>query len=217
MDPLAIMPASSLLQIDISLLRRGGRVLFRDFSLSLSPGNCVHITGPNGVGKSSLLRAMVGLLPFQGTILKTPNIFFLPTEGDFCPGQTVHEYQQLWRTFEEVILNDSSLTPLNQEKIFLPKDVFTKRIDRLSSGMQQRVNLSRLGNTRALLWILDEPWQHLDREAAAVLDACIIGHLKLGGAVVFTSHDQRVFSFETASVDLTALIPTTLAEDAWPF
>jgi ABC-type transport system involved in cytochrome c biogenesis ATPase subunit len=160
---------------------------------------------------------MVGLLPFQGTILKTPGILFLPTEQDFPPGQTVYEYQRLWRTFEEVILNDSPLTSLNQEKIFLPKDVFTKRIDRLSSGMQQRVKLWRLGDTRAVLWILDEPWQHLDREAAGVLDNCIMAHLKRGGAVIFTSHDQRVFSFETASVDLTALESSVLVEDAWPF
>ena len=219
-NAISFMTPSPLLHMDVPLLVRGGRPLLQNFSLQVSSGDSVHITGPNGVGKSSLLRAMVGLLPFQGPcVIRTPSVFFLPTERDIPDGQTAKAYLSLWSCFETHVLKDGGAPALASEnrKDFLPQKVFTQPIHRLSSGMQQRVRLSRLAQTRSQLWILDEPWQSLDHDASRILDDCIAHHLARGGAVIWTSHDHRTFPFVSRTVDLSAFVAVAEKEDQWPF
>lgn len=212
------MRTCPLLHIDIPLLVRGGRPLLRDVSLTVSSGQGVHITGPNGVGKSSLLRAMVGLLPFQGPRpMRTPSVFFLPTDNDMPDEQTAKTYISLWQRFERCTLKESLTHPATPKDCFVSEAVLAKPMHHLSSGMHQRVRLSLLAQTQCLLWILDEPWRSLDQEAARVLDACIIRRLAQGGAVIWTSHDQRPFPFVTQTLDLSAFVAVAETEDRWPF
>ena len=212
------MTISPLLHINIPLLVRGGRSLLQNFSLQVSSGDSVHITGPNGVGKSSLLRAMVGLLPFQGPRpVRTSSVFFLPTEKDILDEQTAKAYVSLWQRFEACIFNETPFPAAIPKDCFISEAVSAKPMHHLSSGMHQRVRLSLLAQTRCQLWILDEPWQSLDQEAARVLDACIIRHLAQGGAVIWTSHDQRPFPFVTQTLDLSAFVAVAETEDRWPF
>jgi ABC-type transport system involved in cytochrome c biogenesis ATPase subunit len=163
---------------------------------------------------------MVGLLPLQGPcVIRTPSVFFLPTERDIPDGQTAKAYLSLWSRFETYVLKDGAAPALASEnrKDFLPQKVFTQPIHRLSSGMQQRVRLSRLAQTRSQLWILDEPWQSLDHDAAGILDDCIARHTARGGAVVWTHHGYRSFPFQPRIMDLSDFVPTTETEDPWPF
>ncbi|MFM7622298.1 MAG: ATP-binding cassette domain-containing protein [Alphaproteobacteria bacterium] len=220
------MTLPPLLSIDVPLLMRGGRPLVKDFSLRVYAGDTVHITGPNGVGKSSLLRAMVGLLPFQGPRpVRTPSVFFLPTDKDYLDGQTGKAYLALWKSFETQVLGStlggyggfSPVKPEDQNDLFLPKQSLTLPMGRLSSGMQQRVRLSRLMQTQSQLWILDEPWQALDHDAAGVLDDCITRHQARGGAVIWTSHTLRAFPFAHRTLDLSTFVPAADTEDPWPF
>ncbi len=200
------------LAADQLTVSRGDRVLFSDLSFQVEPGRVLLVEGRNGSGKTTLLRTLVGLrYPDEGEVTwcGTP-----VTEGALAgdlawighlPGVkgdlTVHENLQM-------ALSLGVSTGLSLEEA-VDRLGLTECEDRLvkhlSAGQRRRVALARLLLVQARLWVLDEPYTSLDREAVGFVESLITEHAASGGIVIMTAHqDVRLAGVELQRIDLSA-------------
>jgi heme exporter protein A len=197
------------LSVDGLAVERGGRLLFRDLSFAVAPGEILSVHGRNGAGKSSLLRVLAGLLePLAGCV------FLRFLDGDsgqnadvsahFCghldavkPALTVRETLQFWASLYggpkdgvARAIEAWSLKPLAD----LPGQY-------LSAGQKRRVALSRLSVAPRPVWLLDEPSAALDAAAKALLIARGEAHAASGGLIVVASHEPLWPNARTLNLD----------------
>ncbi len=191
-------PISQLEARQITCLR-GERELFSHLSLEVLGGQCLHIRGQNGVGKTSLLRILTGLsAPEFGQIL---------WNGQDIQGQTEEFHRQLLFAGHRDALKED-LTALENIQMYaaidgvaLPYEESLATLWRfglqgredlpvncLSAGQKKRVLMARMLTRRAQLWILDEPFNALDTHAVGELQDLIQEHLANQGLVIMTSH-----------------------------
>lgn len=180
---------------------RGERRLFQDLNLSVSAGECLHVRGENGVGKTSLLRLLTGLsTPEAGEILwKGQSIakdsssyhrelLFLGHRDALKEDLTALENLQLYAALDDI--------QLPEDKAFAALWRFGLRgrehlpVNCLSAGQKRRVLMARMLTRQAKLWILDEPFNALDIHAVEALQILIAEHVGQGGLVVLTSHQE---------------------------
>lgn len=168
---------SALLRFEEVALRRGGRLLFERLSLSLEPGDALQVVGPNGTGKSSLIRLAAGLLRCEsGTIQRSPMAL---ADDNLALDRELPLKRALsfWGGTVEPPMEAMGLTALASVPVRF-----------LSSGQGKRATLARVAASGAPLWLLDEPLNALDGDGAACLSELIAGHLGSGGAVLAASH-----------------------------
>lgn len=174
---------------------RGGRLLFRDLALALGPGQAGLLTGPNGVGKSSLLRLLAGLLePAAGS-------YRVPQTRALCDDRLALDEQlpleqalRFWARLDgkgdadvESAMQRAGLDHLAE----VPVRYF-------STGQRQRARLARTYLAGARLWLLDEPANGLDKASVAQLGAVLQQHLDSGGIILAASHIPLPIAFEVA-------------------
>lgn len=190
---------------------RGGKTLFRALSFGAARGELVRIAGPNGSGKTSLLRILCGLLsPTQGAV-----------RWRGAPiRQMAEEYsRQLVYVGHAPAVKDD-LTPRENLDItcrlagveprgealgwalsaFAVPDLPVRK---LSQGQRRRAALARLLLSEGTpLWLLDEPFAALDTGAAAYTEELIDRHVSAGGTVFYTTHQQAAIDARARVIDL---------------
>ncbi len=162
--------------------RRGDRVLFHGLSLALAPGEALLVAGSNGIGKSSLIRILAGLLaPYAGSVERLGEAGLVDERPALDPHLPLAAALTFWARFDGARAADAArrlgLEPLGDVPVRF-----------LSTGQKKRAALARLIGQSAPLWLLDEPLNGLDRDAAALVEALIAEHCTAGGIAVIASH-----------------------------
>lgn len=163
--------------------RRGDRVLFRGVSLSLEPGEALQVLGANGIGKSSLLRILAGLMPaFTGTVERVGAVGLIDERPALDPHLPLGRALAFWRWIDGPV--EDALARLGLA------DLVDVPVRYLSTGQKKRAALARLIGQAAPVWLLDEPLNGLDRDAAALAQAIAAEHCAGGGICVIASHQS---------------------------
>ncbi len=177
---------------------RDDRVLFSGLSFAVRPGEVLQVEGPNGSGKTSLLRIVCGLLlPSLGEVLwceepvNRVRADFLAElsylghhngiKGELTPLENLHFAATL-------SLRRPDTDPAAVLARFALRGFEDVPCRTLSAGQNRRVGLARLLMSRGLLWVLDEPFSSLDRKGIRDLEATFEEHVGNGGMIVLTTH-----------------------------
>lgn len=192
------------LDVDSITLRRGERTLISSLSFAIAAGEALVLKGPNGVGKTTLMRAVAGFIrPASGHITLRGGVdelsvaeqsHFVSHQNAVKAALTVRENAAFWCRFQanggdsgdedqaDPERADAALARLGLGAI---ADI---RAQYLSAGQRRRLALARLLLCKRALWLLDEPTVSLDAEATRVLADVIAGHLAVGGLVLAATH-----------------------------
>jgi ABC-type transport system involved in cytochrome c biogenesis ATPase subunit len=164
-----------LLEARALTVARGRAVLVENLSLSVSPGELLHVAGPNGCGKSSLLRVLGGVVePRRGRIVCPVPRAYVPERVALPAGMGAERW---------LALTGAAGVPLADE--------LRRACGRLSKGQLQRVALAgplHGAAQRAAVLVLDEPWAGLDPQARSRLGDDLVAAAQRGSAIVFTDH-----------------------------
>ena len=206
---------------------RGDRRLFRDVSFSLTPGTLLQVTGPNGSGKTSLLRIVCGLAaPDSGEIrwhgAKIRSLAEEYSRSIAYIGHRIAVKEEL-NSLENLRIScglaGSELTH-DQAQQALARVGLAGRENLparfLSEGQRRRSALARLINCSAALWILDEVLASLDHAAVTLVESLIGEHLNKGGmAIVATHQELHVSSGSLQRLELELAVPGGAAPLGW--
>jgi heme exporter protein A len=165
-------------------LERGGRLLFEGVSFALDPGDAAIVTGPNGTGKSSLLRLAAGLLEAARGIVTRQGAVALADENAALDRELPLERALgFWAALDEsVAALDAAMEQMGLSHL-APVPVRM-----LSTGQRKRAALARVIASGAEIWLLDEPTNGLDTEAVGRLEQACALHRAGGGVVLAASH-----------------------------
>ncbi|HKE93104.1 MAG TPA: cytochrome c biogenesis heme-transporting ATPase CcmA [Povalibacter sp.] len=191
---------SSEARLDIQALHlwRGDRHLLRNVSLTLQPGQLLQVAGPNGVGKTSLLRCAAGLLPFEsGTIAWRgvsiadnrdsyhQQLAYLAHVNALKADLTAQENLRFGIGVRRQIGSTEIHEALASLQIAQCADLPVRS---LSAGQKRRVAIARIFLSHAPLWILDEPVTNLDASGIALFEGSMSRHLDGGGMILTAAH-----------------------------
>lgn len=179
---------------------RGGRMLFEDLSFALEAGGAALVTGPNGVGKSSLIRVAAGLLhPAAGRITGDAQRALLTEQASLDEELPLARALAFWARL------DRAATRVAEALDALAlADLADVPVRLLSTGQRRRAAIARVVASGAPVWLLDEPANGLDTAALGLLEAAIARHRAGQGAVLVASHTPIALP-GTATIDLSPI------------
>ncbi|MGC7560581.1 cytochrome c biogenesis heme-transporting ATPase CcmA [Pasteurella sp. PK-2025] len=194
-------PFSYQLTLSQLACQRGDNVLFSNLNLALQSGEFVQIEGHNGIGKTSLLRIVVGLAQaLRGEVCWNGinihkqreeyqyDLLYLGHHSGVKPELTAWENLAFYQKIGACQQGDDILWQVLEKVGLLGRE--DMQAAQLSAGQQRRIALARLWLSQAPLWILDEPFTAIDKKGVQVLTALFEQHVQQGGIVMFTSHQD---------------------------
>jgi len=177
--------------------RRAGRLVFHDLSFQVQAGQAAALRGPNGVGKSTLLRQLAGMIPVAGGEARLGDVSLVRDRQGFQervayaghldavkPALSIGENLTLWA---EIHGNDAARAEAALERFGLDV-IATRPAAQCSAGQKRRLGLARLLVADRPLWLLDEPTVSLDGEAAALVAYLVREHVASGGMALIATH-----------------------------
>lgn len=179
---------------------RAGRIVLKDISFLLASGQSLLVTGPNGIGKSTLLRTLAGLSrQCAGTIALEGGEDDLPLGQQahyfghadaIKPALTLAEYLRFWQGF----YGSEAMTILDALKALQLDTLADTPASYLSAGQRRRLSFARLLVSHRPVWLLDEPTAALDTASTNQIEHLIAEHLAKGGIVIASSHEPLTLS-----------------------
>ena len=179
--------------------QRGERVLFGGLSFALSPGEALQVQGTNGIGKSSLIRILAGLLrPYAGSVTSEGTLGLLDEHPALDPQLPLGRALGFWQQLDGGAENAAEQLGLGA--------LLEVPVRYLSTGQKKRATIARLIGQQAPLWLLDEPLNGLDARGVALVCTLVMQHCRNGGIAVIASHqpfelaDLRQFDLKDFAV-----------------
>lgn len=174
------------MSLNVSDLRiaRGGLPVLEGISFELSPGQALILRGPNGIGKTTLLRSIAGLQePLGGTVSGGEDQIAYAAHSDGLKSAlTVSENLQFWASVFGMQDIEPALQAYNLSAL---RD---RPAGALSAGQKRRLGLSRMLVTGRPIWVMDEPTVSLDQASVALFAAAVRAHLDAGGSALIATH-----------------------------
>ena len=189
--------------------RRGGRLVFSGLSFELGAGEGLLLKGPNGTGKTSLLRMIAGLGEISDGTLELSGAsddldlgqraHYLGHQNALKLALTVEENLLFWARFMGLsVSRDEAITHLD---LFNLERLASYSAGLLSAGQKRRLALSRLALIPRPIWLLDEPSVGLDTASCNVLAQAMVRHMSAGGLLIASTHTNLGVKF-THEMDL---------------
>lgn len=188
----------STLKISNLSCQRGYNLLFENLSFELNSGEVLKISGPNGSGKTSLIKILAGLNSFETGSIKYDDtkinsekynldFLYLGHLAALSPELSCLENLKYTANLGNNNINldfYDALTKVGLEKFE------NELVGKLSAGQRKRIALSLLFITQSKVWLLDEPFSALDSKAIKIIETRIEDHCSTGGLCILTTHQE---------------------------
>ena len=200
-------------------INRGSKIVFYNWNAKIENSKVTIISGKNGVGKSTLLRAIAGMIPLEKGIVKNfnneifkdkikwgKNLIYIDTKNGLSKDLTVLENLKTWSEMRGWKTSDDDLQKaLDSLDMLNHKNLY---VSQCSEGLKKRAALSRLYLSILFgveFWLLDEPINELDQKSIILFNKLIKKFLESKGTVLLACHELKLFDFSYELINLDLL------------